>query len=158
MSKAKFLIAAAAAAALVAQPAAGAELAGERELGHRSSAFAGATLRIALDRHQPQAQRPRFALGVSRVDERVDSAARVARLETPALELTLGQNGQPQLLIGGRTANETRQRLGFAAAPAVLAVAGLAAVGLVMSSGSGSDDDELNRRQCFLPERELCGR
>ena len=145
----------AAAAAVAAQPAFAADLAGGRDIGHRSSAFAGATLRIGLDGHRAETSRPRLAFGVSRVYERVDSSARIARFEAPALELALGRSGRPQLLIGGQTASEARHRLGFAAAPAVLAVAGIGAVALVASAAS-DDDDELHRRQCLLPERELC--
>ena len=135
-----FLLAAAAAAAAV-QPAVAAELPGERDIGHRSSAFAGATLRIGLDRHRPETRRPRLALGVSRVHERLDSSARVARFQTPGIELGLSA-GRPQLLIGGESVESRQQRLGITTTHALLAAAGIAvAVLAVMELTDDGQDD-----------------
>jgi hypothetical protein len=150
----KTVFAAAAAASLAASPAAAADLHDAQQAGFRSSGFAGATLRIGLDRHRPEAARPRLAIGVSRVHERLDAAGRVERLTAPGLELALGRGGRPLLLVGGETSSEARRRLGINGTHAALAVVGLAAAGfaIVELTGDDTDDMPLDEKQCLIPE------
>lgn len=147
-------VAAAVAAAIALQPAAAADLAGSDAGAQRSSAFAGATLRLGLDRHGPRAARPRLSLGISRVHERLGGDGRIDRFAAPGLELGLS-GGRPLLMIGGETLPEARQRLGVNTSHAVLGIVGLsiAAFAAVELLGGGeTEDDELNKKQCLLPE------
>ena len=136
-----------------AQPALAAGFHDESQTGRRSGAFAGATFQIGLDGRRADEARPRLAFGISRIDERLGMSARVERFTSPGLELTFS-GGTRQFLVGGMSLRESRQRLGVGPGVAVLAVAGVAAAAVAASSfGSTSRaDDELNRRQCLLPE------
>jgi hypothetical protein len=140
---------------LAAQPCAAAEDFREGvQVRHRVGSFAGATLNMTFDRSRREGSGTRLGLGIGQMQAGASSAAAV-----PAVELRLVA-GKPLLLIGGQRPSSFHQRHGFAAGAALLAVGGLAAAALTVAAVSGGDDDEeseLNRRQCFLPERELCG-
>lgn len=149
----KTMFAAAAAASLVVSPAAAADLQEVQQAGFRSSGFAGATLRIGLDRHRPEAARTQLAIGVSRVHERLDAAGRIERTLTPGIELGLARPG-PVLLVGGERPREMSQRLGISATHAVLGIAALAVGAFAVIELTGDDDDAvpLDETMCLIPE------
>ncbi|HEX8263464.1 MAG TPA: hypothetical protein VF547_11375, partial [Allosphingosinicella sp.] len=103
---------AAAAALIAAAPLEAAELLDGNRVEQRSGAFAGATLRIGLDGTRERPSTPRLGFGVSRVQLRSSSAARIDRVQTPGLELALAA-GRPRLLVGGESAEAARTRLGM---------------------------------------------
>ena len=147
--------AAVAAAALAAQPSAAAE--GFRPAHpHVTSAFAGATLKLAAGNRQ-KAPSVQLGLGISQTIRYAGSAASI---HMPGFELRLAPAGKAQFLVAGQSPSPDKHRFGFGPGTALLAIGGLAAGALVVTAMSGGgakqEEDELERPQCFLPEKELC--
>lgn len=146
-----------AALALAAQPSAAAEdFRATHQYNHVSSAFAGATLKLVTDRNRRKASGLQLGLGISQTLRPAGSAAAI---QVPGIELRLTPAAKPHLLVAGQTPSSVKQRLGFSPGAALLAVGGLAVGALLVGAMAGSSSDEkteLERRQCFLPERELC--
>ena len=146
------LATAALAASLLAAPAAASDFDARQLAGERSGSFAGATLRVPLGGGRDlEARRPRLAIGLSQIDERVDTSGRIDRRISPALELDFAR-GRPTLLVAGEpptNARDQRQRL--APGATLLVIAGVAAVVFVLSEFVLDDDDE-PESLCFIPE------
>ena len=146
-----------AALTLAAQPCAAAEdFRTTHQYNHVASAFAGATLKLTTDRNKHRVPGLQLGLGISQTLRPAGSAAAI---QVPGIELRLSPAAKPHLLVAGQTPSSVKQRLGFGPGAALLAVGGLAAGALLVGTMSGSSTDEkreLERRQCFLPERELC--
>lgn len=144
-----------AALALAAQPCAAAKPFEAAQYNHVSSAFAGATLKVGMNRNKQEAPGIQLGLGISQTLRYLGSGTAI---QVPGIELGLIPTQTPKLLIGGRAASSLDRRLGLSTGAAIAAVAGLAAGALVVGSlsGGGSREDESDRRQCLLPERELC--
>lgn len=134
--------AAVAVALVAAQPAAAADLYDGHRVEQRSGAFAGATLRVRLDRSRERTSPARLALGISRIQLRSASPARIDRTQMPGVELALAR-GAPRLLIGGETPEAAQRRLGMSGtATSLLVVAGLAVAVFAIVELSGDDDDD----------------
>ena len=133
----------AAAALIAAQPLAAADLFDGNRVQPRSGAFAGATLTIGLDGSRERPSPPRLRLGVSRVQLRGASPARVDRIQTPGVELTLAA-GEPRLLIGGEPPASAQKRLGMSRTTTTLLVLGGLALGAfaILELTGGGDNDE----------------
>jgi len=132
----------AAAALVAAQPAAAAELYDGHRVEQRSGAFAGATLRVRLDGGGERSSPARLGFGVSRVLLRSDSPARIDRIQTPGLELTLA-GSRPSLLIGGESQEAVRRRLGMNGSTTTLLIVGgvaIAAAAVFILASDGDDD------------------
>ncbi len=147
--------AAMAALVLAAQPVAAADdFRSAQHANHAAGAFAGATLKLGFNGQGRKAPAVQLGLGISQTLRRPGSAAAV---QMPAFELSLTPSAKPRLLVSGQDPAATGQRLGVAAGVAVLVVGGLGAGALLLTSVSGgSEEDELDVKQCFLPEKELC--
>ncbi len=146
--------AALAALVLAAQPCAAADFRTAQQHNHAAGAFAGATLKLGLNGQRQKAPAVQLGLGISHTLHRAGSAAAV---QMPALELRLTPAARPHLLVSGQDPAAAGQRLGLSAGVALLALGGLGAGALLLTSASGgSKDDELDEKQCFLPEKELC--
>ncbi len=151
----KTALGSAAALALLAlnpQPAAAAEDLRAVETGRNTAAFAGIRLRLDLNDSRPAIPTARLTLGL--VDHDGDRGASGRRFRGSALELGLARNGRADFYVGGQRLSDVRQRLGVAPAAAVVLGLGAVAAGAVVVS---SLDEELHRKQCLLPEQELCG-
>ena len=134
---------------LAAQPALAAEPAGAT----RTGGFAGIQLRLSLDPGKRAAPTARLRLGLSHHRSDLRGSAQVR--DGGAIELGLTRLGRPDLYVGGHSFADLRQRFRLAPAATVLVIAGGAAVGAL--AVNELTDDEMNRYQCFLPEKELCG-
>jgi hypothetical protein len=146
--------AALAALVLAAQPCAAADFGSTQQGSHAAGAFAGATLKLGFNGQRRKAPAVQLGLGISQTLRRYGSAAAV---QMPALELSLTPSGKPRLLVSGQDPAAAGQRLGLTAGVALLALGGLGAGALLLASASGgSEEDELDLKQCFLPEKELC--
>ncbi len=147
--------AALAALVLAAQPCAGADdFHGAQQNSQPAGAFAGATLKLGFNGQRRQAPAVQLGLGISQTLRRHGSAAAV---QMPAFELSLTPSSKPRLLVSGQDPAVAGQRLGLSPGVALLALGGLGAGALLLSSTSGgSKEDELDEKQCFLPEKELC--
>ena len=143
------ILAAASLAVLGAQPALAAEPAGSGAT--RTSAFAGVQLRLGLGETKRVAPTARLRLGLTHnsADYRSGAWAR----DGGGLELGLTKLGRPDLYVGGQSVRGLRQRLGLAPAATALIVVGGAAVGALAVSQM---DEDLHKKQCLLPEKELC--
>ena len=145
-----------AAVALATQPASAADYS-EGAHPHFTGGFAGATLKLAMNRSRNKDRVPRLQLGVG-ISQTLHYAGSAAVVHIPGIELSFTSTAKPLLLVGGQSPSSGRHRLGITTGTALLVVGGLAAGALAIGtmSGGGSNDDELDRRQCFLPEKELC--
>ena len=132
----------AAVALVAAQPLAAAELVEGNRIEQRSGAFAGATFTLRLGGKSERSSPARLGFGVSRVQLRSASVARVDRIQTPGLELALA-GGKPRLMIGGESARAAKTRLGMSSTTTTLLVAAGVAVALFgIMELTGDDDDE----------------
>jgi hypothetical protein len=132
----------ASAALVAAQPLAAAELFDGNRIEQRNGAFVGATLTLRLDGSRDRPAPAQLGFGVSRVQLRSASPARVDRIQTPGLELALA-DGRPRLLIGGESAETTRQRLGMSSTTTTLLVlGGIAIAAFAVVELTGDDDDD----------------
>lgn len=130
-----------AAALFAVQPLAAAELYDENRVERRSGAFAGATLTMSLDGGRERRAPARLGVGISRIEYRSASRARIDRSLTPGLELGFHRTG-PRLLIGGSSLKETQARLGMSRTTTALLVLGGVAVAVVgIMALSGDDND-----------------
>ena len=134
-----------ASAMLVAQPCLAAEDLRDAGSGQRrSSAFAGASLRIPLGAARPAAPAARLQLGW-RHDPRDSRGGSLARQSHPAtFELGVTRLGKPAFYVGGRELAETRRRLGISndtgwVVPAL--IIGAVVVGVVLLTGENEADD-----------------
>lgn len=133
---------AAAAALVAAQPLAAAELVDGNRIEQRSGAFAGATFTLPLGGGSERSSRARLGFGVSRVQLRSASVARVDRIQTPGLELALA-GGKPRLMIGGGSARAAQTKLGMSGSTTtLLVVAGIAVAVFGIIQLTGDDDDD----------------
>jgi hypothetical protein len=133
----------ASAALVAAQPLAAAELVDGNRIEQRSGAFAGATLTLGLDGSRERPAPARLGFGVSRIQLRSASAARVDRIQTPGLELALA-GGKPQLMIAGQSAKAAQTRLGMSSTTTTLLIVGgiaVAVLGIMELTGDDDDDD-----------------
>jgi len=131
----------AAAALAAAQPVAAAGLYDGHRIDQRSGAFAGATLRVSLDRTRERISPARLGFGVSRIHLRSDSPARTDRIQTPGVELTLAAS-RPRLLIGGERPDAVQRRLGMSStATTLLVVGGLAVAAIAIVQLTDGNDD-----------------
>lgn len=151
MKGSKYLVALAA-VALAAQPAAAVDHFRSAHP-HFTGAFAGATLKLAVNRNRKRAPSVQLGVGISQTLHYSGSAAAV---HIPSIELRLTSAAKPYLFAAGQNPSSAGQRLGFTAGTALLVVGGLAAGALLVAGASSDEESELERRQCFLPERELC--
>lgn len=155
--KAMWCFAALGISALAAQPCAAAEdYRTSSYYTHATGAFAGATLKLAGDGKRQRIPGLQLDLGIGRTLRPSGSAAAI---HVPGVGLRLTPAAKPHWLVGGQAPASIERRLGFGAGSAVLAVGALAAGAVLAAGMSGSSPDEqreLDRRQCFLPEKELC--
>ncbi|HEX9931395.1 MAG TPA: hypothetical protein VGB08_00970, partial [Allosphingosinicella sp.] len=145
-------------AMLAAQPALAAD--DFRELGaagSRRAGFAGIQLRMSLGEDRPAPPTARLALGVTHYGATGATLQRGSF--TPTLELGLTRTGRADLHVAGQRLTDVQRRLGIA--PVAAAIVGIAAAGaavMVVAASSGDDEDDLDKVQCFIPEKELCGK
>jgi hypothetical protein len=147
-----------AAFALLAQPCAAAD---GFQASHAAKqvvgTFAGATLKLAADKNRRNSLGVQFGLGISHSLLNTNSAAAV---HLPGIELRLTPSTNPLLLVSGQSPSTIERRLGIGPGAVLLAVGGLAAgaalVGGMAGGMSAAEKAELDRKQCFLPEKELC--
>jgi hypothetical protein len=151
----KHAAAAAALLMLAAQPALAADLTGgdHGAIETRGAAFAGLRLRMSIGERRPEPPSARLALGMTYLQS--DGRSMVQARSGSTLELGLTGRGSPDLYLSGQRLSAIQHRLGLApVATALLVVGSVAASGLAVSQLT--EEEELNREQCLLPERELC--
>ena len=120
----------------------------------RSGGFAGAIFKVPLSggRSSPP---PQVSLGISRVYAGRGSTGFLERTQVPGIELRFARSAPPRLLFGGETAERLKHRWELGSTGVLLVLGGIGAAGLAvaaLSSGGDEQEDELNRRQCLLPE------
>ena len=147
------LPAAAALLMLAAQPASAADLVDDPGASQmHTGAFAGVRFRVGFGERRPDPPTARLSLGMTHF--RGDGRAEIRSLPGSTLELGITRRGRADLYVGGQRLQAIQQRFGLAPfATAVLVVGSLAAGGLAVSELT---DEDLDRVQCFLPEKELC--
>lgn len=155
--KAMWCFAALAISALAAQPCAAAEdYRSSSHYNHITSAFAGATLKLAGEGKRQRMPGLQLDLGIGRT---LRAAGSAAAIHVPGVGLRLTPTARPQWQLAGQAPASLERRLGFSGGSAAVAVGALAAGALLVVGMSGSSSDEQSerdRRQCFLPEKELC--
>ena len=143
--------------ALAAQPCAAAEdFRTSSHFNYVTSGFAGATLKLAGQDTRQRIPGLQLELGIGRTLRPAGSAIAI---HAPGIGLRLTPTARLQWHFAGQAPASLQRRLGFGAGSAVLAVGALAAGAVLAAGMSGSSPDErseLDRRQCFLPEKELC--
>ena len=151
MKATRTIIAALPLAMLLSQPALAAEPAGSGGTTH-TGAFAGIQLRMNLGQSKRTAPTARLRLGMTHHVGDLRSGTRA--LDGGAIELGLTRLGRPDLFVGGQSVRGIRQRYGLAPLATALVVVGGAAVSAFAVSELA--DEDLYKKQCLLPEKELC--
>ena len=148
------LPAAAALLMLAAQPASAADLVDDPGASRmQTGAFAGVRFRIGFGERRPEPPTARLSLGMTHF--RGDGRAEIRSLPGSTLELGITRRGRADLYIGGQRLQAIQHRFGLAPiATAVLVAGSLAAGGLAVAELA--EEEDLDRVQCFLPEKELC--
>ena len=135
-----------------AQPALGMERFGEGATASHRGGFAGLQLKLNLGSNGRAVPTARLTMGVTHYSASGNLLQRGNYM--PTAELGFSRRGGPEVYVAGLRLSDVQARAGIA--PVAAVVAGIAAVGVGVLAVSALDD-ELNRYQCLLPEKELCG-
>jgi hypothetical protein len=141
MRKTRKVAAALAALAMAAAPAAAnpADPVGGSYTARGTAGFAGINLTLRGDRGAV-VPRARLAIGFDHIIQDGSSAARARTVRASTVELGFSSLGKPDLYIAGQRLADVQTRLGIApAGAALLAVGGLAVVGVAVASASGGE-------------------
>ena len=122
-----------------------------------TASFAGIGVRISATKKGTLQSTARLRLGLTHF-YRDGGAAPSQALQHAPLEIGLSKLGRPDFYISGHRIADLKTRLGLSPLGVGLILSGVAASAVVIGglAGSESEKEELERRQCFLPEKELC--
>ena len=112
--------------------------------GRQTSAFAGANIRLGLDRRGQVKPTARLQFGMMG-QQGVEPLSPSSRSAVHGLELGLTRGGHPELYLGGQTTGQIRDRLKLNGSPsntvAIILGVALVAVGIIVISNLNDLDD-----------------
>lgn len=132
---------AAAMLAVVAHPGAAAELLGDgTPVAHRTSAFAGGTVRLAL-RGEAGTLKPDARLHLGFAHQRGVGGSAAAELAVTGLSFGAGRKGKAAMFLGGVEARDMNERLGVSTGGAIAIGAGATLLALIAIAAAAGPPD-----------------